>query len=305
MSRRIGGKSVLNYIGKKDLDIIGDIGKFGIDRYCEPFAGSFNTGFGLMSKGFSGEVILNDINSDVISFWECLRDEVRNLYNRINEIMFNMNSLECMDDKRNTLYMQLSSNGYIDKCAAFYVLRECISMASLDFDNLRIRYSFNEFESLSNYLKEIKIHKLDYKDILKMYDSESTYFFIDPPYNINRANIYYGVNSVFFYHRQLSELLNQIKSKFLLTYNNDSYIMLLYQNMYTRSVHRRMFRGVDYSELYLANYDISNIGDKYDIAHYKGIYNPVEDESDAVEDILDELGINTLQTDSVDIDGFN
>ena len=65
--------SVLNYIGKKDIDL----SKYNIDNYkvyCEPFSGSFNTGFELMETGFKGKATCPSSHSqegaDRVQTWE-------------------------------------------------------------------------------------------------------------------------------------------------------------------------------------------------------------------------------------------
>ncbi len=63
-------KNLLKYIGQKRLDITELVEKFDIKVYCEPFAGSFNTGF--LTKGKYPDIryILNDIEPSICNFWE-------------------------------------------------------------------------------------------------------------------------------------------------------------------------------------------------------------------------------------------
>lgn len=62
-------------------------------------------------------------------------------------------------------------------------------------------------------LKNAIIENDDYKTIIKRYDTESTLFFFDPPYDTNYS---YGVN---FDYDELLEQCKNIKGKFILTLN--------------------------------------------------------------------------------------
>jgi DNA adenine methylase len=78
-------------------------------------------------------------------------------------------------------------------------------------------------------LKNVLILNQNALDIIQAYDSESTVFYLDPPYPLNVRNS----NSVryekeFFDHNQLINLLSKIKGKFALSsYNNSIYENLL------------------------------------------------------------------------------
>ena len=55
--------SVLNYIGKKEVELLEDMEVLNIETYCEPFSGSFNTGFKLIDKGYNTKYILKYLNT--------------------------------------------------------------------------------------------------------------------------------------------------------------------------------------------------------------------------------------------------
>lgn len=59
--------SILTYKGKKKINLIDEVRASEI--YIEPFGGSFNSGFNLIKTGYTGKLILNDLDKDVISFW--------------------------------------------------------------------------------------------------------------------------------------------------------------------------------------------------------------------------------------------
>lgn len=75
-------------------------------------------------------------------------------------------------------------------------------------------------EKFQNKLDKISlIETLDFEELIKKYDSESTFFYLDPPYK-NKEK-FYGVNNDNFGsegHERLSNILKNIKGRFALSY---------------------------------------------------------------------------------------
>jgi len=83
----------------------------------------------------------------------------------------------------------------------------------------------NEFEVFKLKFKAYKhlidkienIHNMDYKKIISMYDSESSFFYLDPPYK-GKENYYINHNFNCDSHKELADILKNIKGRFLLSY---------------------------------------------------------------------------------------
>lgn len=71
----------------------------------------------------------------------------------------------------------------------------------------------------------IELH-LDYKDVIEKYDSISTIFYLDPPYF--RKEYVYGISHDIDFHTELFDVLSNIKGKFILSYENNTFISKLY-----------------------------------------------------------------------------
>jgi DNA adenine methylase len=75
-------------------------------------------------------------------------------------------------------------------------------------------------------LRTIQIEKLDFRDFIKKYDSEKTFFYVDPPYvPVTRSYHQRYVHELSIDdHVELAALLKSIKGKFLLSgYHSDLY----------------------------------------------------------------------------------
>ena len=87
---------------------------------------------------------------------------------------------------------------------------------------------FNKAEKLYENNNLIYCFNNDYKYIIEKYDSCSTFFYLDPPYYMNE---HYYENHTFLKkenHIELSEILKNIKGKFLLSYQDRPLMRELY-----------------------------------------------------------------------------
>ena len=70
-------------------------------------------------------------------------------------------------------------------------------------------------------LQTVIIESLSWEECMKHYDSEGTFFYLDPPYPANRCNYQHNMRS-WDSHRSLAEHLRQLKAKWLLsTYDTE------------------------------------------------------------------------------------
>ncbi len=110
-------------------------------------------------------------------------------------------------------------------------------------------------------IKKVYIENLDYQDLIKRYDKDFTLFYCDPPYIDSRE---YTIKFNHEDHRKLSNILHNIKGKFILSINHHELAYELYGDMYILEVDhnysmRKTLHNTDCKELIIANYDITNI----------------------------------------------
>lgn len=70
--------------------------------------------------------------------------------------------------------------------------------------------------------RDVIIENLDFRDVIKRYDSADTVFYLDPPYP-DRSVEYYGVKFTLDDLRDMATLLTRIRGKFLLKLDYKSY----------------------------------------------------------------------------------
>jgi DNA adenine methylase len=113
-------------------------------------------------------------------------------------------------------------------------------------------------------LKTAKILNQDYAKVVETYDSPTTFFFFDPPYEKTRAIYGYGEHKEFDYSRLL-DVLRSIRGKFLMTINDSPTMRNMFKefNIKTTKVYarwsRKTKRAEDRNELLIMNYRVGRI----------------------------------------------
>lgn len=88
-------------------------------------------------------------------------------------------------------------------------------------------YNDKDLETYKKY-KDLadESYNLDWRDILDKFDDGKNFFYFDPPYY--SKEFYYKIK--FEDHEELCHRIKNLKSNFILSYNNHHYIQHLYQN---------------------------------------------------------------------------
>ena len=82
--------------------------------------------------------------------------------------------------------------------------------------------------------KDIIVENLDFRDVIKRYDSERTVFYLDPPY-VDRSEDYYGTPFTANDLRDLAAVLTRIRGRFLLKLDYKTYELV--SDMLTKDIY--------------------------------------------------------------------
>lgn len=110
--------------------------------------------------------------------------------------------------------MLISLNWFIIlTCSSPYEIGKDSWRGNNEFEIFKLKYKAYKYhiDSISD------IHNLDYKEVIELYDSESTFFYVDPPY-MGKEEYYINHNFNKKTHQELSNVLNNIKGRFILSY---------------------------------------------------------------------------------------
>jgi len=115
-------------------------------------------------------------------------------------------------------------------------------------------------------LKGVTITSLDYEKVIDKYDSDDTFFFLDPPYENTDKHFGYAQDKDSFDFERLLKVLNGIKGNFLMTINDSPHIRKLFKGFNQKPVDVMTSWGTHHAgkhtvrkELFISNYTMAKV----------------------------------------------
>ena len=255
-----------------------------ISEYREPFIGGGSIAIDITKSNPDIPVWINDLYVPLYNFWLQLRDNGEALSERVEEEK--QNTLDEGDRDKVTASAKQLFDKYkeeidtyddLEKAVAFFIMNKC------SYSGLTENSTFSQTASNSNFslvgarkLKEFskliqhwKITNLDYSEVMNADGSDNTFVFLDPPYDIK--DFLYGKNREMhksFDHDLFAQNVYKCDHTFMITYNQNHKLMLLYQNYELNfwnlrySMAHRGEKGTDdnmKTEFLITNYSINPV----------------------------------------------
>lgn len=231
--------------------------------YCEPFCGA---AWVLFKKGVSQNEVINDINGEIVNLFRVVRDMPdaldrcfeyaiisRQEFERLKDI--DVSSLDSVQRAWRLLYIIGCSHSGKLKNASF---RACIQSTGHNVGKY-LEYRRGLIDMAHTRLKYVNIECLPYQDCIARYDSQQTFFYLDPPYCGKER--YYGDKFVRDDFLSLVRILKGIKGKFLLSINDCPYSRDVFADFNIRNIDTQYtcaMRNMFTSEILVSNYDLCN-----------------------------------------------
>lgn len=201
--------------------------------YVEPFAGGAAV---LFAKDPSPQEVINDRDAEISFMYRFIRDHTpeersalakRNwVINReTHERLKKMKPSTDMDRFYKSYYLTRSSYGK-QRGGSFNPANEGVT---IDFENNITR--------AQQRLKNVVVHNKDYVDVLKKYDDENTFFYIDPPYPGTFNLFDFG-----FREEEFVKALKNLKADWIVSYTGERANAFKGFNVY-RVKRRNQMRG--------------------------------------------------------------
>lgn len=252
-----------------------------IEIYVEVFGGAFwvYVNGDIHERLNLKKVVYNDFNRYMVNLFECCRDPLNfhkfmvDMKSQDEELFYEYKKEVFEDNDVNDV--KLGDKDFAMKYA--YIVTQVFSGLNPEkskFIDLKGKYK-SKFDSFRNRLINPKFNKklklidvcenMDYSDVIRKYDSSTTYFYVDPPYW--KTENYYSLHDFDREdHEKLCIQLGDIEGKFGLSYYDfdllsewmpeDKYIWERKEFVKAASARRGVTQNKG-EELLIMNYDIN------------------------------------------------
>jgi DNA adenine methylase len=229
-------KSPLRYPGGKSKaleQILPLIPHF--EEFREPFVGGGSVFLALKQLYPDRKYWINDLYFELYKFWEYAQKDLESVVNQVNSW-----KKDFKDGKELHKFLceNISSFDELKKASAFFVFNritfsgttEAGGFSEQAFQKRFTESSIQRLGLLKNVVKDTKITNLDYEEVVTA-EGENVFIFLDPPYFSATKSALYGKNGKLhkgFDHERFAQVMKNCNHKWLITYDNCSYIKDLF-----------------------------------------------------------------------------
>jgi DNA adenine methylase len=208
---RIGGKS------RSAEYVISLFPKHSI--YVEPFVGAGNI---IYRKPRSSVEVINDLDKDMYNIFKGIQKSGKRINQIIPREYLTKEQYMHIRDKKDIISLLLNYHNSWGSRGRH--LNERGQEGKLG--NWRA-----DFEALQNRLKGVEIYNRDFRDVINHFDSPSTFFYLDPPYEGSND---YGHGRIAV--EDVYNAVKKIRGKFLLSYNDSPNIRRIFKGYHFRNI---------------------------------------------------------------------
>jgi len=209
----------------------------------EPYAGGAGASLKLLFSGKVDRIIINDLDKAIFAFWKIAITDTDFLINKIKKVNINIEEWK----KQKEIYNNPSSSIKELAFATLFLNRTNRSgiieggpiggMEQTGFWNVQARFTKNtiisRLEKIKEFKNKISVRNLDGITLLRQLEKnkcKNRYFiFLDPPYYQKGKSLYLN-HYIDKDHKKLLKLLEKSSLKWVMTYDDVSYIQNLYNN---------------------------------------------------------------------------
>lgn len=214
-----------------------------INTYIEPFAGGAGVALNLLIDGIVNNIIINDYDKAIYSFWKSAIFETQKFLDKIDSAELTIDEWkkqrEIYDTKNNKYSFELGfATFYLNRTNRSGILKAGPIGGYQQTGNYLIDARFNKeilkkkIERIAQFKRNIKIYNKDIRSFISLIitkNQDNSFVYFDPPYFTKGKALYIN----YFLAKDHEEILNSIKSNitkcpWLMTYDNEPKIEKLY-----------------------------------------------------------------------------
>ena len=212
--------------------------------YIEPFAGGAGIACELLAKNLVSDVVINDLDKGIYSFWKAVLTETDRFIEQINNVNLNMNEWNRQRDiciNRNSRYsFELGfATFFLNRTNRSGIIKGGVIGGKEQTGKWLMDARFNKedlinrIEKLSRNKSRIHIYNKDIESFLNNYlnrYNDKTFIYFDPPYFKKGKSLYLNF---FQYedHVRIERLIREkVKCDWIITYDNEPKIEEIYSD---------------------------------------------------------------------------
>lgn len=223
------------------------------DTYVEPFIGGAAI---YWKKEPSEHEVINDLDSELVGAYRLLKGiksrDFRTDLDSVDKIQRFVDGTQRSDADKLTYQI-------VNRCNHF-MGRETgkIFMKSNPYAKLK------KIDAYQERMKDTKIENASYEKVIEKYDSPTTFFYLDPPYEEKQSTgVLYKHGGKSFDYEKFRDVLAKTKGKWLLSINDSPNIRRIFKGFYykaftvkakSKAISIQTIGSKDRKELLIANY---------------------------------------------------
>lgn len=216
--------------------------------YIEPFAGGAAVAIELLERGVVSEIVINDFDKGIYSFWRAILTETNRFINEIENIPINMDEWYkqrniCMNKKSKYSFELGFATFYMNRTNRSGIIKGGVIGGKSQNGTWRLNARFNKKELIER-IRKISKNKCHIHLYNKNVDSfiinyipkynSNVFVYFDPPYFRKGCQLYMNF---FDYkdHARIEHLIsNKVNCDWMITYDNEPEIIKIYEKSYIK-----------------------------------------------------------------------
>ena len=212
--------------------------------YIEPFAGGAGVAIELLEKGIVSQVVINDLDKGIYSFWRAILTETDRFIKEIEQVPLTMDEWYkqhdiCMNNSNKYSFELGFATFYMNRTNRSGIIKGGVIGGKEQSGDWHLDARFNKaslidrIRKIASMKKKIHLYNKDIDSFLLKYVpmyEENAFIYFDPPYFDKGKQLYLN----FFDHRDHLRIEKTIREKvkcdWIITYDNVSPIEEIYKN---------------------------------------------------------------------------
>jgi DNA adenine methylase len=214
--------------------------------YVEPFVGGGSIFF---HKNPSALEVINDLDTAIYTIFNGAQK-----YNH-DDVAKELDGIYTKDEF-NAIRDSNPTDEFQKFCRIYYIMKKSVMSLGAGWNQTR-KKMIVQLQGFKERLEDVIIHNTDYKELIEKYDSDETFFYLDPPYEKSDGLYKHHIINI----NEMYHLLSNIKGKFLMSYNDSNVVREIFKDFNIYEVETNYLGGIvnksirPITELLISNYD--------------------------------------------------